>query len=328
MPKISHLTFAQSRGEIVLRFEDGKVQFKFAELRDVATADSLQKSFQRWSTDHIAESSGWKDLTMPKGFPKGPPPIYFALHFTVQQLEKTRELEPLFWEDFENRFVWIAPIRSQPRRTYDEPNTPFSSEGDHIPYVIRRILGSGSEARKFNEFMKPVGTSSGLFESINIRRFGNTNDAPFEVDAYLDGKAVNLHWMGYGVSQSLPILVELFDRKGEVTFAIQQPEVHLHPRAQAALGDLFFKVAVNDRKRLIVETHSDFLIDRFRLNYRQTSGKGRSTLPNSHVLFFERQDRCNTVASLPINQEGNLPSDQPKGYREFFVKEEATLLEL
>lgn len=329
MPKLSQFTFAQLRSEITLRFEGDKVFFRANELSRDATVESLRESFERWGIEHGTKLDEWQELEIPKVYPKSPIPIYLALHFASEKLSKSRDMGPVFWDDSFNKFVWIAPIRTQPRRTYDEPNTPYSSEGDHIPYVIRRVLGSQSEAKKFHEFMKGVGKSSGLFESISINRYGPSNDAPFEVDAVLDGKAVNLHWMGYGVSQSLPILVELFDRKEECTFAIQQPEVHLHPRAQAALGDLFYKAAADTHQRFLIETHSDFLIDRFRLNCRKAASKKMNTeLPNSQVLFFERHNRCNTVTSLPISSDGNLPADQPRGYREFFIKEEATLLEL
>lgn len=221
--------------------------------------------------------------------------------------------------------VWIAPIRSKPRRTYDEPQTPFSSEGSHIPYVIRRMLNSEKEATKFKEFIERIGKASGLFQRIEIKYFGNSETSPFEVDAYLDDEALGIGWLGYGVSQSLPIFVELLDRPEGSWFAIQQPEVHLHPRAQACLGDVFFEMALRDQKKFVIETHSDFTIDRFRLNYRN-SRRSRGKLPQSQVLFFERHDRRNIVTPLPIGPKGDLPSDQPEGYRSFFLKEEMKIL--
>jgi hypothetical protein len=324
MPKVSQFTFAQSQAEVSLRFRNDNVFVKVSEQDQRATVDSLRLSFERWSVEHSTDSDGWQELQMPKGFPSGPIPIYMAIHYASASSNK---MGPIYFGE-DGQYVFIAPIRSQPRRTYDEPNTPFSSEGDHTPYEIRR-LSTSSDSDSFTAFMKHVGKSSGLFETVSIRRHGNSSDAPFEVDAFLDGKAVNLSWMGYGVSQSLPILVELFARKEDCTFAIQQPEVHLHPRAQAALGDLFFDVAARGQKKLIIETHSDFTIDRFRLNYRQNAKKKKVVqLPKSQVLFFERKNSRNTVTPLEISREGNLPADQPRGYREFFVKEETSLLEL
>jgi predicted ATPase len=130
--------------------------------------------------------------------------------------------------------------------------------------------------------------------------------------------------VGYGVSQSLPVFVELIIREKGSWFAIQQPEVHLHPRAQAALGDAFFFISTMDRKRFLIETHSDFTIDRFRMNFKSD----RPRKPVSQILFFERRDRHNTVASLPIGSHGELPEDQPESYRKFFISEELRVLNI
>ena len=147
--------------------------------------------------------------------------------------------------------------------------------------------------------------------------------SPFEVNALLDDRALSLSWLGYGVSQSLPILVEMLDRPRGTLFAIQQPEVHLHPRAQASLGDVFFEMATHDKKKFLIETHSDFTIDRFRLNYRR-----EGPTPTGQVLFFETRDKRNTVTPIPIGDDGELPADQPPGYREFFMNEQVRLLGL
>jgi hypothetical protein len=148
-----------------------------------------------------------------------------------------------------NSMSWIAPIRTKPSRTYDEPQTPYSAEGAHTPYLIRRMLASKKSKATFGSYMSDVGKKSGLFQRIDIKCFGNSRESssPFEVDAYLDDKALSLISVGYGVSQSLPILVELFYRPKGAWFAIQQPEVHLHPRAQASLGDVFFSNGLSRR---------------------------------------------------------------------------------
>jgi predicted ATPase len=166
-----------------------------------------------------------------------------------------------------------------------------------------------------------------LFEKIDIRFFNREKVGPFEVDAFIDGEALSLGWLGYGVSQSLPILVELIFRQKGTWFAIQQPEVHLHPRAQASLGDAFFEMALLDRKTFLIETHSDFTIDRFRMNYRaRRSVQDRANLPGGQVLFFERRNKQNVVSPIPIDKQGALSAEQPESYRRFFIKEEMRLI--
>jgi hypothetical protein len=218
--------------------------------------------------------------------------------------------------------TWLAPIRTKPRRTYDELALGFSPEGQHTPYLIRKMLQSKSEAARFKKFIDNIGEASGLFQEVRIRNFGRGATARFELDIVLDDKALNVLNVGYGVSQSLPVIVELLARSHGTSFAVQQPEVHLHPRAQAALGDLLFEMAAVEHKRFLVETHSDFTIDRFRMNYKSK----RNNKPDSQILFFERRDRHNIVTPVEIGMTGELAADQPDSYRHFFLREQMNLL--
>ena len=103
-------------------------------------------------------------------------------------------------------------------------------------------------------------------------------------------------------------------------FLLQQPEVHLHPSAQAALGSFFCQVASPDR-RLVVETHSDHLLDRVRMEVRDARDSTTGLKPNDvSILFFERVDLDVCIHSLRIDEDGNLVG-APKGYRKFFMEE-------
>ena len=327
MPRVSAVTLSVGAVEVTVHYVGDEIRFQGALLPRMPTTESMVNSLRRWSDDHGRDSAHLEKLNLEDiGDWRGEIPLYFVLFNAAKTLGAEGKAISMPLPSFSNRLIWIAPIRTKPRRTYDEPMTPFSPEGTHTPYVIRRLLNSSSDARRFEKFMREVGRDSGLFESITIKSFEKAGDAPFEVDAVLDDKALNLSWVGYGVSQALPIFVELLDRQSGSWFAIQQPEVHLHPRAQACLGDVFFEMAVRDRKRFIIETHSDFTIDRFRMNYRQTKRED-ALPPDGQILFFERRSTRNTVTSLPIGARGQLPPDQPQGYREFFVNEEIRLLE-
>jgi hypothetical protein len=332
LPQISRLTCALEGRELNLRFEGGKVFYKSKSLPDATSAEKMNSLIPQWVISHRDTGVDWIELDLPDGFKRDQVPLFMVLSWAAQRLNTSEAREFTFFAPtIGPPLIWIAPIRTAPRRTYDEPHTVFSSEGSHTPYVIRRMLSSQTEAKKFQEFMARVGEASGLFQRIDIKYFGSADDptSPFEVDAFVDDKALSLGWLGYGVSQSLPIFVELLDRPKGHWFAIQQPEVHLHPRAQASLGDVFFEMAVRDNKRFVIETHSDFTIDRFRMNYRgRKSKKEKANLPTSQILFFERKDACNTVTSLPIGADGELPKVQPSSYRRFFVKEEMRLLGL
>ena len=64
---------------------------------------------------------------------------------------------------------------------------------------------------------------------------GRDQTGPFEVHAIVDSEALNLNMVGYGGSQSQPIIAELLNRPTGGWVAIQQSQVHLHPLGQRQL---------------------------------------------------------------------------------------------
>lgn len=326
LSQIACVTSTTMNGETTILFDGDDIFYKNVEGAAVADAKEMTKRITAWVETHKNSSpSDYEKLELPKGAPKWGDrklPLLLVFMFAAQKAEGQKEFGV---PGLASQTVWIAPIRTRPKRTYDEPQSPYSSEGAHIPYVIKRILSSKTDANKFRAFMKKIGKASGLFQKIEVRHFGKSGReaGPFEIDAYLDEKALGLHLMGYGVSQSLPIFVELLRQPKGSWYGIQQPEIHLHPKAQAALGDLFFEMATRDNKFFLIETHSDFAIDRFRQNYGK---RGKRKAPQSQVLFFERRNKRNTVTQLPIGPDGKLPIDQPESYRSFFIREQMNLL--
>lgn len=238
--------------------------------------------------------------------------------FVDDPFDEARELKVP--KPLRTKIVDLAPIRSKPKRTYDAPQTEYSSEGEHTPYVIKKMLSSKSLAEKFSTFLKRIGKESSLFESISVKSYGKAQLAPFELKIVLGKSALNINNVGYGVSQALPVIVEMFARQKGATLMVQQPEVHLHPKAQASMGDLIAEFSRTESKNFFVETHSDFTIDRFRLNVRKNGAIA------SQLLFFERTENGNKVTPIRITQDGSLDENQPENYRAFFFNESLSLL--
>ena len=121
----------------------------------------------------------------------------------------------------------------------------------------------------------------------------------------------------------LPIVVDAVRAPAGSTVLIQQPEVHLHPRAQAALGSLLLRLAKAEDKRFIVETHSDYLVDRARMEVRDGGGV---TPEDVQIVYFDRKDGSTVdICPLELDDHGNL-IDTPAGYRDFFLREEQRFL--
>lgn len=217
---------------------------------------------------------------------------------------------------------WIAPIRAKPQRIYTDFGHRYSAEGEHIPYVLRDILKSKIKKDiKLSDLVENYGVYSGLFEKISVKNYGDEIEGPFGINITHDSISVPINNVGYGVSQVLPVLLEA-GNKSQKFIAIQQPEVHLHPRAQAALGKFLFDVST-EGARFFIETHSDFIIDRFRISQNKSSSK-----VDSQVVFLSRTKSDCRVSILEIGLDGSYPEDQPEEFREFFLQEELALIRM
>ena len=217
-----------------------------------------------------------------------------------------------------------APVRSRPRRTYDPSRLVPDSEGEYIPSYLSLMSRRNPDAwKKLKERLEEFGSDSGLFDEISVESFGRTDDAaPFQVQirkfgGKLKGNRRNLIDVGYGVSQTLPVITELLRPDASSMFLLQQPEVHLHPRAQAALGGLLCSLAGADRQ-LVVETHSDYLVNRVRMDVRD--GKTALNPEDVSILYFERGESGVKIHSIRMDGLGNV-LDAPTSYGAFFMEE-------
>ena len=167
------------------------------------------------------------------------------------------------------------------------------------------------------------GRNSGLFENIDVKNFGRSLGAPFQLQVKVRGPKANIVDVGYGVSQILPILVHILSANPhEMNFSLlQQPEVHLHPRAQAELSSLFAQLASEGNRAFIIETHSDYMIDRARIEIR----KGNINPEDVSLIYFEPKGNIVKVHNIGFDKEANL-INVPPHYRDFFLKESKRLM--
>ena len=216
----------------------------------------------------------------------------------------------------------VAPLRSKPKRTYDPVREVMSPEGEHVPMLMMRL--DHSEKRHWvslHDDLVRFGRESGLFMDIKVKRHGRQMSDPFQLQVKVrSGSHANLMDVGYGVSQSLPILVEAMDAE-QCTFLLQQPEVHLHPRGQADLASLFVESCRKRKNRFLIETHSDYILDRIRISVR----KGVLKPDDVSILYFEPRGNAVTIHNMTLDGAGNLEG-APGGYRDFFLKEADRLL--
>ena len=132
---------------------------------------------------------------------------------------------------------------------------------------------------------------------------------------------VNIREMGLGVSQVLPILVNLFQKEKNL-IAIEQPELHLHPAVQSDLADEFIKSYKNNNNEFLIETHSEHLLLRIMRRMRQTA---EDTLDDENLaltpddvslLYVDADDNKTYILELELAEDGSLLDPWPGGFFE------------
>jgi len=244
--------------------------------------------------------------------------------FKNQDIDDFDEFEKSFWPSNYDFFPFndikgVEAIRAKPQPFYTS-----NSEEERIPNILKDIytnIKKGYNDKIINQ-LEGFGKSSGLYDKIIIKK--EPDKSYFEIQFNLHGKTLGITNVGYGISQVLPIITDIVYNPENTIYLIQQPEVHLHPKAQAFLGQFFFDQAFEDNKKFIIETHSDFIIDRFRLMVRKS--KKKDVHKRVNILFFETTEEGNKVTKIELDKNGDYPDDQPDKFRDFFFKEQLNLL--
>ncbi|MEY4541414.1 MAG: hypothetical protein RLZZ306_3171, partial [Bacteroidota bacterium] len=162
-----------------------------------------------------------------------------------------------------NFFNYIGSFRLPPERTYYRKPSANTIGVNGEGYIDQIIEWEESDKVKYNELIEAI-TEMGLFKTIRANKM---KGGRFELNVQVNenSELASLTDVGFGISQFLPIIVADLQMGDDSCLAISQPEIHLHPKIQATLGDYFSKQVNNTDKQYIVETHSEYLINRMRL---------------------------------------------------------------
>ncbi len=255
--------------------------------------------------------------------------IAFSKYFEKKG-EKSKKSSYLPWDPLRTLPVFsTSPVRSRPKRTYDPTREFNDPEGSDVPMYLMRIEATQKENWEgLKQQLVEFGKSSGLFQNIKIKKLGRSLGAPFQLQFKVRGPTSNIIDVGYGVSQILPILVQILNpniSRGTPRLSsfslLQQPEVHLHPRAQAEFSSLLARLANKGNSSFIIETHSDYMIDRARIEIR----KGNIRPEDVSLIYFEPKGNIVKVHNISFDKMGNMEGVPPH-YGEFFLKETDRLM--
>lgn len=223
---------------------------------------------------------------------------------------------------FEDRLYYIGPLREWPRRVY-----PAAGE-------TPKDVGVRGEKAIDLLWMEKQQKKRELINTVEhwLREFGFAAKAKVKkvMENYyqmlvepVPKLEVNLADIGFGASQLLPIIVEGFHAPHGSTLLIEQPEIHLHPKAQALLGDLFVDIT-KEKKSLIVETHSEYLLSRV----RRLIAEGRIKREDVAIYFFTLKEERTHIQEIQLNELGQFEFEQwPEDFFAEDLKEAAAHFE-
>ena len=116
--------------------------------------------------------------------------------------------------------------------------------------------------------------------------------------------------VGFGISQLLPFVVQSLVSAKQI-ISIEQPEVHVHPKLQADLGDLLAEAIQKPRQnQFIIETHSEHLVLRLqRLVYEKKLKPEQVS-----VIYVSRGPEGAETQRLRLDEDGDFIDDWPNGF--------------
>ena len=244
------------------------------------------------------------------GFPDEVAAYYQNAAFTSDLvLELERMLKSVFY---------VGPLREYPRRLYLWSGEVPDHVGGKGERAVEAILAASERGFNWKPKQKTKLLprlvaerleSMGLIHEFQVKQLG-AHRKEFEVLVRTNARLpeVKLTDVGFGVSQVLPVIVECFyvPRRSIVIF--EQPEIHLHPRVQADLADLFVD-AIRAREhnatrdcQFIIESHSEHFLRRLqrRIAENELSNK------DAALYFVHTEDSQARIEELDVDPYGNI----------------------
>ncbi len=240
-------------------------------------------------------------------------------------------------------FDFISADRFGPKLTYQVSNkiiTRVGKYGEFTPFVLNEFKNElirdssvyfDSTSEKTHSLLTEVNSwlsfildgitiKTEVLDSVNLALLKMTNYSETELDFKTPMN------MPYGASYILPIIVSCLSKKIDPVknslIIIENPESHLHPSAQSKLGQFLAKIA-NSGVQIIIETHSDHIINGIRIAVKN------KMIDNKKVIFnsFSKGDKLgeNRVKTLKIDENGKL-NEWPEGFFDQYEKDMMELL--
>jgi predicted ATPase len=251
-------------------------------LKDIQENNFAGKSWKDKTKDWTVETKDFQELRNLI--------IANAIPFILEKCDDTLA-------NFSKNISYTGPVRATAERYYRTQDLAVDEvdyQGNNLAMFLRNL--TDSEMKSFSTWtldnfgFKPSIKPSLGHISVKIRSKNSDKD-------------LNVADTGFGFSQILPVITQLWllsslrrGNRGTITYAIEQPELHLHPRLQGTLTDALVKSIKAAKKqkidlRLMIETHSEVLVNRL----GQLVAEGKIYPDEINIVLFEPSDRLGEV---------------------------------
>lgn len=224
-----------------------------------------------------------------------------------------------------NNIKYLGPLRTTPKRFY------LSGKDNTVKMKGESNLG-GELYESGNEVVKEINKWMNSFEipyELSVKNFGSEISGDI-ISIILKDKRNNTLVtpmdVGFGIGQVLPIITDAIISKNNI-LCVEQPEIHLHPRLQAHLADLFIDSVLTENKskngtqkiknQWIIETHSESLILRMQRRIREK--KISKELVKVYYVIAENEG--SKIVNLPLDDDGDFTVHWPHGFFDERVSE-------
>lgn len=221
--------------------------------------------------------------------------------------------------------IHVPGLRGNPERVY-----PRTATGPHFPGIFENYVATIIEHWQQKEelqVLEAILSALGLTREISVKGVNNTQ-IELQVGRLPEAEPngadlVNMADVGFGVSQVLPVLVALLVAESGQLVYIEQPELHLHPRAQYELAKILADAAKRG-VRLVVETHSSLLL--LMIQTLMAKGYLESDLVRLHWFSCNPEDGTTAIQSADLDENGAF-GDWPEDFGDVELKAEGAYLD-
>ena len=216
-------------------------------------------------------------------------------------------LEKAF-EDLFSRIHYIGPRRVDPQDHYNWRASFPKDVGQHGEHTFSAVLSNRVRFVTIDEQIAKCLQKLRLIHSYTINPISEVEQR-YEVlvQQFKDGPAVRLTNIGFGVSQVLPVLIQCYYAGKGSIIILEQPEAHLHPKAQSELADVLINVVKTRNIQIILESHSEHLLHRL----QRRIAEEKIVADDTAFYFCEIKNGTSEIERLDVDEYGNIRNYPP-----------------